>query len=305
MTEGLLPSWRPGAARDAVASFLEALGDVAPADRVALFDNDGTLWCERPNYAQFAFFADRLRAVADADPTIGARAEYAAVLAGDAAQIGALGLPAVALALAELFEGQTPEQYQAAVGEFFARAVHPLGPPLRTMVYRPMVELLDSLRERRCDVFIVSGGGVEFVRAVSDELYGVSPDRVVGTAVRYRYERRDGVPTLVRTAELDGAPNEGPAKVEAIQRNIGRRPLLAAGNSLGDREMLELAAARSPGLALLVDHDDDRREYAYESVAGTIDDAEPITELGRREGWTIVSMRHDWVTVFDDGTDER
>ena len=292
-------SWSPGSTRDAVVSFLDALEDVAPADRVAMFDNDGTLWCERPSYAQFSFFADRLRRTVEADPDVGARPEYAAVLAGDGAAMGELGLPAIALALAELFEGQTPDEYQAAVGEFFGRARHPLGPPLRSMVYRPMIELLDALRERQCDVFIVSGGGVEFVRAVSQELYGVPPDRVVGTAVRYRYERRDGVPTLRRTAELDGAPNEGPAKVEAVQRHLGRRPLLAAGNSLGDRELLELAQIASPSLALLIDHDDEVREYSYASEAGTIADAEPITEVGRRAGWTIVSMRRDWATVFE------
>lgn len=130
----------------------------------------------------------------------------------------------------------------------------------------------------------MSGGGVEFVRAVSRQLYGVAPDRVVGSAVRYHYERRGDVPTLVRTTELDGPPNEGPAKVDAVQRHLGRRPLLAAGNSLGDREMLELAATNHPSLALLIDHDDADREFAYTSEAGTIADVEPITELGPTSG---------------------
>lgn len=299
MAEERLGSWVPGAARDAVTAFLDSLAEVAPSERVAMFDNDGTLWSERPAYAQLSFFADRLRAAADAEPGLAARPEYAAVLAGDGAAMSELGLAAVALALAELFEGQTPEQYQAAVREFFTRAEHPSGRPLRSMVYRPMLELLDALGAVGCDVFIVSGGGVEFVRAVSQELYGVPADRVVGTAVRYRYERHEGVPTLRRTAELDGPPNEGPAKVEAVQRHLGRRPLLMAGNSLGDRELLELAQASSPSLALLIDHDDDEREYAYASEAGTIADAEPITDLGRREGWTVVSMRRDWATVFE------
>jgi len=297
----MLPSWRPGATRDAVVTFLDALGDVAPGDRVAMFDNDGTLWCERPTYPQFDFFVDRLAAAVGERPELAERPEYAAVLTGDQAAIGALGLARVALALLELFEGQTPAVYDASVRAFFDHAPHrSLGRPLRSMVYQPMLELLDALRQRDVDVFIVSGGGVEFVRAISQRLYGVPADRVVGTAIRYRYERQDGAPTLLRTAELDGAPNEGPAKIEALQRHLGRRPILAAGNSLGDRELLEYAQASQPSLALLIDHDDADREFDYASEAGTITGDEPITDIGRREGWAVVSIRHDWSTVFPD-----
>lgn len=301
MSDHLLPSWRPGPTRDRVVGFLDAIADVPVSDRVAVFDNDGTLWCERPTYAQYDFFEDRLRTAAAAQPELADRPEYRVVLDGDQHGMAELGLARVAFALAELFEGQTPEDYQRSVTEFFSRAVHrSTGRPLSTMTYQPMLELLDELRRRDVDVFIVSGGGVEFVRAVSEALYDVTPDRVVGSSIRYRYERRGDTPTLVRTAELDGPPNEGPAKVDALQRHLGRRPLLAAGNSLGDREMLELAHAASPSLALLIDHDDAEREFAYASEAGTMDDLEPITELGRREGWTIVSMRDDWSTVFTD-----
>ena len=297
----MLPSWRPGATRDAVVTFLDALGDVAPGDRVAMFDNDGTLWCERPTYPQFDFFVDRLAAAVGERPELAERPEYAAVLTGDQAAIGALGLARVALALLELFEGQTPAVYDASVRAFFDHAPHrSLGRPLRSMVYQPMLELLDALRQRDVDVFIVSGGGVEFVRAISQRLYGVPADRVVGTAIRYRYERQDGAPTLLRTAELDGAPNEGPAKIEALHRHLGRRPILAAGNSLGDRELLEYAQASQPSLALLIDHDDADREFDYASEAGTITGDEPITDIGRREGWAVVSIRHDWSTVFPD-----
>ena len=302
MTGPLLPSWRPGATRDAVVAFLDAVTDVAPGERVAMFDNDGTLWCERPTYPQFDFFVDRLTAAVRERPELAARAEYAAVLTGDPAAIGALGLSRVALALLELFEGQTPAAYDASVQAFFDHAQHrSLGRPLRSMVYQPMLELLDALRERGVDVFIVSGGGVEFVRAISQQLYGLPADRVVGTAIRYRYERQGDAPTLLRTAELDGPPNEGSAKIEALQRHIGRRPTLAAGNSLGDRELLEYAQTSQPSLALLIDHDDAHREFAYASEAGTIAGDEPITDIGRREGWVVVSIRHDWSTVFPDG----
>lgn len=295
----LLPSWRPGPVRDRVVAFLDEIAAVPVADRVAVFDNDGTLWCERPTYPQYDFFEDRLRAVAATSPELAERPEYRAILGGDRAAIDDIGLMQVVLALTELFEGQTPDDYQRAAAEFFARGANrATGRLLAASTYQPMLELLDELRHRQVDVFIVSGGGVEFVRAVSERLYGVTPDRVVGSAVRYRYERRGDVPTLVRTAELDGPPNEGPAKVDAVQRHLGRRPLLAAGNSLGDREMLELAAANHPSLALLIDHDDADREFAYASEAGTIADVEPITELGRRQGWTVVSMRNDWATIF-------
>jgi len=294
-----LPSWRPGATRDAVLVFLGAVADVAPDERVAMFDNDGTLWCERPTYPQFDFFVDRLVAAVGERPELAERAEYAAVLTGDPTAIGALGLRRVGLALLELFEGQTPADYDGLVRSFFVEAQHrTLGRPLASLVYQPMLELLDALRERDVDTFIVSGGGVEFVRAISASLYGVPADRVVGTAILYRYERQEGIPRLSRTAELDGEPNEGPAKVEALQRHIGRRPILAVGNSLGDRELLEYAQTSHPSLALLIDHDDADREFAYVSEASTIADDEPITDIGRRQGWVVVSMRDDWSTIF-------
>ena len=299
MSRLLLPSWRPGATRTAVVDFLAAVSDVAPEDRVAMFDNDGTLWCERPTYPQFDFLVDRLVAAVRERPELAGRAEYAAVLAGGESAIGALGLRRVGLALLELFEGQTPAEYDALVRTFFAEAQHrTLGRPLASLVYLPMVELLDALRQRVVDTFIVSGGGVEVVRAISQRLYRVPADRVVGTAIRYRYERQGDTPMLLRTAKLDGEPNEGPAKIEALQRHIGRRPILAAGNSLGDRELLEYAQTSQPSLALLINHDDADREFAYVSEASTIADDEPITDIGRRQGWDVVSMRDDWSTLF-------
>jgi hypothetical protein len=168
------------------------------------------------------------------------------------------------------------------------------------MVYQPMLELIDELRERDFTVCIVTGGGTEFVRAVSQSLYGVAPERVVGTLVGYDMQRRDtGEPYLVRIAASVLDANEGAAKVTNIQTALGRRPILAGGNSAGDREMLEYAAAADgPSLALLIDHDDAEREYAYESKAGTFEANEPITDTGRRLGWTVVSMADDWSRVF-------
>ncbi len=299
----LLPSWRPGPTRDAVLAFLHDSADVPPERRLACFDNDGTLWAERPRYAQLEFLVDTLTRRAADDPGLGRRPEYAALLGGDGLAVGRLGLERVALALLELFEGASPEAFTEEAQGFLLRARHAeLGRPLRSTVYQPMIELLDALRDRGFTVAVVTGGGTEFVRSVSLDLYGVPPECVVGTLITYRYSRGDrGRPTLSRTARLAGTPNEGAVKVSNIQAQLGRAPLLAAGNSGGDREMLEWAsAADGPSLALLVDHDDADREFAYVGSAETVAEREPITDVARRLGWTVASMRRDWSTVFAD-----
>jgi phosphoserine phosphatase len=295
----LLPSWRPGATRDAVLAFLDAAPEIDPRDRVACLDNDGTLWCERPGYVQLDFFVDALRSRAD-DPVLAAVPELAAVLTGDRAAMGELGLERIAFALLALFEGATPEEFTARARDFMSRAEHPtLGRPVRTTTYLPMLELVGALRDLDFTVCIVTGGGTEFVRAVSEDLYGVPPEAVVGSLVSYTFGVEDGGPVLRRTTALDGVANEGPAKVSHIQSHLGRRPVMAAGNSGGDREMLEWAAAGSgPTLTLLVDHDDAEREFAYAGSAETFVEPEPITDVAARAGWTVVSMARDWELVF-------
>ena len=295
-----LPSWNHGATRDALLVFLDAASSLPRATRVAAFDNDGTLWCEKPTYLQFDFFADALTKSADANPELRDRPEYAAVLGADMATIGEMGLERVALALAELFTGKTPEQFSNDVRAFMDHARHrTLGLPARDTVYQPMLELLDELRRREFTIFIVSGGGTEFVRAISDDLYGVAPEAVVGTLIEYEFSREDGRPVLRRTARVHGQANEGAEKVTNMQTQLGHRPILGIGNSGGDREMLEWACGGDgPGLALLVDHDDPEREFQYRSVAGTFAEPEPITDVAHRLGWTVVSMAKDWTTIF-------
>jgi phosphoglycolate phosphatase-like HAD superfamily hydrolase len=297
----MLPSWRPGPTRDAVVAFLDDVGSVPPADRFACFDNDGTLWCERPSYVQLDFFVDALKARLTDDPDLRQRPEFAALLSGDAAAVGELGLERIALALTSLFEGVAPEDFTARAREFVDRATHPtLHRPVRTIVYQPMLELLAALRQRDVAVAVVTGGGTEFVRAISHDLYGVPPESVVGTLIRYEFVRDPhGRPGLRRTASIEGEANEGAAKVTNIQTQLGRRPILAGGNSGGDREMLEWACSGGgPGLALLIDHDDAEREFRYVSTAQTFTETEPITEVGARLGWTVVSMANDWEHVF-------
>ncbi len=295
-----LPSWRRGATRDAIIAFLDASTALPPARRVAAFDHDGTLWCEKPSYVQFDFFAATLQAAAEREPALRDRVEYAAVLDGDITALGDLGLVRVGLALAERFDGMTPDEFTAAVSAFMDHARHrTLDVPMRRTVYQPMLELLDELRALGFTIFVVTGGGTEFVRAISEGLYAVPPERVVGTLIEYEFVRDGDRPVLRRTSRVLGDANEGPNKVGNIQTQLGRRPILAAGNSGGDREMLEWACSGgAPCLAILIDHDDADREFAYVSKAETVAEPEPITEVGSRLGWTIVSMATDWSTVF-------
>ncbi len=295
-----LSSWRDGAARRAITEFLGASQEIAPEDRIAVFDNDGTLWCEKPTYTQVYFFAWTLeRAVAE-HPELGDRPEYRAVLEHDREAMARLGLERVALALVELYAGSTPEQFDDAVRTFFATTRHPeRDVPFGKMVYQPMLELLGAVREHGFTVYLVTGGGTEFVRAISRELYGVSPAQVVGSEVAYDSRLDGDMPILIRTGEILGDPNEGLAKVANLQRQIGRRPMLAVGNSPGDAEMLAYATGfDGPSLAMIVDHDDAEREYRYESVAGTFASEETILDKADRLGWTTISMREDWDCVF-------
>ncbi len=210
-----------------------------------------------------------------------------------------LGLDRVALAVMSLFEMEEPEVFESRVHAFFDQARHPSGHRYDAMIYQPMLELMTELDHRGFTNCIVTGGGTEFVRAISRQIYGVEQERVVGTLVTYVLIQRDGNPTLVRTSRPQGEANEGAAKISNIQMGLGRRPSLAAGNSPGDAEMLEYAnSTDGPSLALLINHDDAEREYAYTSQAGTFLAAEPIETTAERLGWAQVSMRDDWERVF-------
>jgi phosphoserine phosphatase len=281
-------------------AFLDAVAEVPVEHRVACFDNDGTLWCERPTYVQFDFFVDVLKSAVAADPAVAGQAEFAAVLSGDPAAIAEVGLDRVAMALAGLCSGITPEAFTGLVHDFMGRARHArLDRPTRTAVYLPMLELLDELRSLDFTVCVVTGGGTEFVRAISQDLYGVPPERVVGTLLEYDVLDPDANPSLLRSTRLFGEVNEGAAKVGNIQTQLGRRPILGVGNSGGDRQMLAWAAGGDgPTLALLVDHDDADREFSYLSTAETFKETEPITEVAARLGWTVISMARDWEAVF-------
>lgn len=301
-----LASWNDGPAKAAILDFVSRVtdaggdGHVPPADRIATFDNDGTLWCERPAYVQALFLLARLGEQAAADPALAERPVVKALLAGDLAAASAEGLEELSDVLLSTHVGLTAEEFAAVAAAWLAEAKHPrFERPFADLTYAPMLELIDLLRGADFRVFVVTGGGVEFVRAASERLYGVGPDDVVGSAVQVSFERRDGHVVLVRQAKLLGSPNEGAPKAINIQAHIGRRPIFAAGNSAGDREMLEYATTGThPSLAIVVDHDDAEREYAYAGQSVTDPSAEPIAATAARAGWTVVSMRDDWARVF-------
>jgi len=304
MSDALLPSWRDGATRDAIVTFLDRVDEIPARDRVAVFDNDGTMWGEKPNYTQLEFFLLELQAALAERPELADVPAYRALIDQDKAAIAELGLETLAVSLLDLFAGLSPEEFDAKVVSFFAEQVHPeRGVPYRQTRYQPMLELMDELRARGFDFYVVSAGGAEFVRVIGEDFYGVKPEGVVGSQIDYEFSRdENGMAQLLRTNGLVASgPNEGPAKPPNIQRILGRHPSVAGGNSAGDAEMLEYAMAYDgPSLAILVDHDDAEREYAYESVAGTFAADESITDTAARRGWTVVSMKNDWSTVYPD-----
>jgi phosphoserine phosphatase len=290
-----LPSWTDSAVSEAIVQFVRRVTNpgsplfVPPDERIAVFDSDGTLWCEQPASALAFFVMHRLRdQSADhplLDPVLVTAAER-----GDISAFQSLDLSHLSEILLQTNAGLTPEQFVTQAHRFLARSLHPrFGVPFRELTYRPMLELLAFLQAKDFRPFIVTGGGVEFVRAASEQLYGVPTERVAGATVDYSFERLDGKILVIRTRTLLGEPGEGEAKVRAVQHRIGRRPILAAGNSVGDIDMLEYTrTGQNASLCLFVEHDDAVREYAYDSEV----------DPSAREGWLRVSMRRDFRRMF-------
>ena len=298
-----LPSWNEGEAKRAILEFVDAVTDeagpehVAPAERLAVFDNDGTLWPEQPLYIQLAFALDRVSQLAGDHPEWKTTQPFQAVLEGDLAALGAAGLEGIQQIVGATHAGMTSEEFDKIARDWFASAEHPrFHRPYTGLAYQPMVEVLDHLRANGFKTYVVSGGGIEFMRAVSDRMYGVPPDQVIGSSGKVRYELRDGTPVLVRLPEIDFIDDKD-GKPVAIQKFIGRRPIAAFGNSDGDQQMLQWTAA-GPGrsLAVLVDHTDADREFDYRvSAMGKL---ELALEEANERGWTVVSMKDDWKEIF-------
>jgi phosphoserine phosphatase len=298
-----LPSWNEGLSKQNIVSFVHAVTTpggpqfVQPEERIAVFDNDGTLWCEQPSYFQFAFVFDRMKAMAPQHPEWQNNPLYVAALAGDMETIAAAGVKGVLELAMVTHAGMTTDQFSKIVADWISSARHPkFNRPYTEVIFQPMLELLVYLRANGFKTFIVSGGGVEFMRVWAEKVYGVPPEQVIGSTIVTRFEIVDGVPVLTRLPQLNFM-DDNVGKPVAINSHIGRRPIAAFGNSDGDLQMLQWSTAGT-GLrfGLIVHHTDPVREFAYE--ASSMGKLEVALKEAAARGWTVVDMKNDWNRVF-------
>jgi phosphoglycolate phosphatase-like HAD superfamily hydrolase len=290
--------------KHAIVSFVNRVSDEASPDhvqaseRIAVFDNDGTLWAEQPNYFQGMFLVDRVRDLAGKQKDMQSRQPFKALLEGDRATLRRLGEHGVAELLAATHSGMTTDEFAALAKQWLATARHPRFDRSYTeLAYQPMLELLAFLRANQFKTFIVSGGGIEFIRAFSERIYGIPPEQVVGSSGQTRFETKGETAVLMKLPKL-GSLDDKEGKPVNINLHIGRRPILAFGNSDGDLAMLQwTASGPGPRLMALVHHTDPEREYAYDraSHVGKLDLA---LDQAQKRGWAVVDMRQDWKRVF-------
>ncbi len=306
-----LPSWNEGPGKSAITAFVGKVtnpadpGYVKPAERIATFDNDGTLWSEQPLYFQGFFALSQLRRMAPDHPEWKETEPFKSALAGDMQGLMAGGEAGLMKVLLTAHSGMTADDFASAVSDWVRTARHPKTGLLFTqMVFQPMLELMDYLRASGFKVFIVSGGGADFMRVFAEDVYGVPPEQVVGSTLDARFEMRDGIPTIVKEPKVMLVDDKA-GKPVGIYRHIGRRPILAAGNSDGDLQMLEYttiprnAGDKTPRLGLLVHHTDAEREFTYDrhSHMGRLDQA--LDDAPMR-GWLVVDMKADWKKIYPD-----
>jgi phosphoserine phosphatase len=300
----LLPSWNEGPSKTSLTSFLarvtrEGSPDFVPvAERIAVFDNDGTLWAEQPMYFQLAFALDRVKALAAQRPELQTREPFRSVMTGDLKAVASGGEHALAAIIATTHAGNTTAEFEQIVNDWLTTARHPKTGRLYTeMVYQPMLEVLALLRSNGFKTYIVSGGGVEFMRPWVERVYAIPPEHVIGSRIKMKYEVRGGSPVLTRLPEID-LINDKAGKPVGIQQAIGRRPTIAFGNSDGDFEMLEwTTTASGPRLGVIIHHTDAEREWAYdrESSVGRL--FRGLDEAAAR-GWVVVDMKREWSRIF-------
>ena len=299
-----LPSWNDGPTKEAIVGFVEKVTEeggpdyVRPEDRIATFDNDGTLWAEKPVYFQLLFAIDRVKQLAPEHPEWKDKQPFNAAIEGDMKTLAASGLKGIAELVMASHAGMSPAEFQKIAGDWLATAKHPrFKRPYTDLVYQPMLELLSYLRDNGFTTYIVSGGGIEFVRNFSESKYGIPPAQVVGSSIKTKYEVVDGVPTLIRLPEMNFI-NDKDGKPVGIYKYIGQRPIFASGNSDGDYQMLELTTAgEGPRFGLILHHTDSEREYAYDrdSSVGRLNKA---LDDAPSKGWVVIDMKKDWKTVF-------
>lgn len=299
-----LPSWNDGTAKQTIVNFVTAVTrdsspDFVPVpQRIATFDNDGTLWCEHPMYVQLAFALDRVKAMAPLHPEWKDKQPFKAVLEGDMKTLAESGERGLVELVMVTHAGVTSNEFAKIVTDWLATARHPrFNRPYTELVYQPMLELLAYLRANGFKTFIVSGGGVEFMRPWTERVYGVPPEQVVGSSIKTKFEMRDGRPELFRLPEINFIDDKA-GKPVGINEFIGRRPIAAFGNSDGDLEMLQWATmSGGVRLGLIVHHTDAEREYAYDrhTPFGELDKALDAAAMNK---WTVVSMKDDWKRIF-------
>jgi phosphoserine phosphatase len=299
-----LPSWNDGPVKTSITEFVARIttqggSDFVPVDqRIAVFDNDGTLWCELPMYTQLSFALDRVKAMAPLHPEWKTRQPFQAVLAGDIKALAASGEKGLMELIAVTHAGMTSDEFARIVSDWLATARHPrFKRPYTDLVYQPMLELLAYLRANGFKTFIVSGGGIEFMRPWTARIYGVPPEQVVGSSIKTKFEMRDGRPTLFRLPQINFIDDKT-GKPIGINEHIGRRPIAAFGNSDGDLEMLQWTTmGGGVRFGLIVHHTDAEREYAYDrkSSFGHLDKALDAATLNK---WTVVDMKNDWKRIF-------
>jgi hypothetical protein len=300
-----LPSWNDGAVKTSITDFVarvtrEGGPEFVPLpERIATFDNDGTLWCEQPMYFQMAFAVDRVRALAPKNPQWKTKQPFKALLSKDMKAVAASGEKGLLAIVAATHAGMTVEEFHGVVLNWLDSARHPrFNRPYTDLVYQPMLELMAYLRANGFKTFIVSGGGIEFMRPWTEKVYGIPPEQVVGSSGVTRFEiGADGKPVLMKTAQVEFI-DDGPGKAVGINRFIGRRPVFAFGNSDGDLQMLQWTAAGSGARFMgIVHHTDAEREYAYDrqSNIGRLDKA---LDEGRARGWSFADMKRDWRVIF-------
>ena len=299
-----LPSWNDGKAKQSIIDFVGRVttsgspGFVPPAERIATFDNDGCLWAEQPMYFQLFFALDRVKALAPQHPEWKEKEPFASLLKGDVKGALAGGEHAILEIVMATHAGMTTEEFEQIVKDWVAIAKHPTTMrPYTEMVYQPMLEVLAYLRSNGFKTFIVSGGGIEFMRPWVERVYGIPPEQVVGSSIKSRFEMRDGKPVLVRLPELNFIDDKE-GKPIGIHTHIGRRPIAAFGNSDGDLQMLQwTVAGQGPRFALYVHHTDAEREWAYDrnSSIGRLDKG---LDEAQAKGWTVVDMKQDWKVIY-------
>lgn len=299
-----LPSWNEGKSKQSITTFVAEVTQkgspnfVPISERIATFDNDGNLWAEQPMYSQLIFAADRVRALAPQHPEWKTEEPFASLLKGDVKGVFAGGMKSVGEILMASHAGMTTQEFEKIVTDWLASARHPVTKrPYTEMVYQPMLELLSYLRANDFKTFIVSGGGIEFMRPWTESVYGIPPEQVIGSSIKTQFVMRDGNPVLIRLPEIDFVDDKE-GKPIGINSHIGRRPIFASGNSDGDLQMMQYTAAGDgPSLMLYLHHTDAEREWAYDrnSSIGKLDKG---LDEALEKGWTVVDMKQDWKTVF-------